>query len=168
MTQPDADAKFLLEGLQHFPDAHATVSAFRRVLAKRVEGVLGTPSAVWRTKEVKPTRGESNGLWAGAGGQMELTALAGKKLSLDVGILWGASHFTERVVALAAVYAATTIVGRLEDPAQEGVQLVRAGVQDLFALPLGNDTTDLEGAFRRVVGAAEKAVAAAIARASSA
>lgn len=162
MTMPDPDAKFLLDGLRYFPDAHATVTAYRRVLTKKVERVLGASNAVWSINEVKPTRAESNGLWAGACGQMELAALAGKKLTLDVGILWGASHFKEPAMAVAGVYGATVTLGhRLEDPVEVGIQFVRVGSQDLFALALGDDTTDVEESFRRVVAAAAKSVALA-------
>jgi hypothetical protein len=165
MTEADSDSNFLLEGLRHFPDAHATVSAFRRMVAEKVQDVLNSSRRdVWKPKDLKATRSESNGLWVGAGGAMMLESVPGKELVIDVGIWWKASHFKEPVNAVTAIYSATEIIGqRLDETKDADVHLVRNGSrQDLFFIALGNDTTDVEDAFRRVVEAAANAVASAI------
>ena len=167
MTQADADSQFLVAGLRHFPDAHATVGAFRRIVAEKVEAILrASRPDVWSSKEVKPTRAESNGLWVGAGGPMALVAMPGKVLSLDVGICWGSSYFPERVMAVADVYSASEVIGqRVQEPAGERVRVVRVGSrQDRFATPVSGESSDVEHAFHLVVEAAAIGVADAIAR----
>src|SRR5688572_2609086 len=113
MTEADSDSLFLAAGLQHFPDARAAVSAYRRLVTEKVEQILNSSRPdVWKPKEVKTTRSESNGLWVGAGGPMALHGLEGKELVIDVGIWWKASHFREPITAVAAVYSASEILGR--------------------------------------------------------
>jgi hypothetical protein len=165
VTQVHTDTSFLAAGVRHFPDAHATLSAFRRLVTEKVEEILNSSrSDVWKPKDVKATRGESNGLWVGAGGPMALESVVGKTLVIDVGIWWNSSHFKEPITAVAAIYSATDVIGRrLEGTDDAGVRLVRNGTrQDLFVMPLG-DTADVEDGFRRVVEAATNAVANAIA-----
>jgi hypothetical protein len=162
MTQVGSDSLFLAAGLKHFPDARAAVSAFRRVVAEKIEQILNASRPdVWKTTEVKITRSESNGLWVGAGGPMALKSAAGKTLVIDVGIWWKASHFKDPINAVAVVYSATEVLGRrLELHTEVGVRLVRSGSrQDLFFTPLGDDISDVEAAFRSVVEAATDAVA---------
>ena len=165
MTETDSDSTFLAAGLRHFPDAHATVSAFRRLVAERVQEILNSSRPdVWKPKDVKATRGESNGLWVAASGPMALESVPGKTLVIDVGIWWKSSHFKEPIAAVAVVYSAADVIGcRLEGADDAGVRLVRNGTrQDLFVTALTDDTTDLDDALRRVVEAATNAVANAI------
>lgn len=165
MRQPDSDSAFLAAGLQHFPDAHATVAAFRRLVAERVEVILNSSRLdVWRPIEVKATRAESNGLWVGAGGPMLLESFGGKTLVVDVGILWNSSHFKERVAVLAAVYSAENVLARrLEWTGDDRVRLVRNGTrQDWFATTFLGEPVDVEDTLRVVVEAAANAVASAL------
>ena len=159
----DFESSFLNAGLRHFPDAHATVSAFRRLVTEKVDEILSSSRPdVWKPKDVKGTRGESNGLWVGAGGPMALELVAGKALVIDVGISWNSSHFKEPVAIVAVVYSATAVIGRrLEERGDDGIRVVRNGNRDFFITAVGSDAKAVEDAFRRVVEAAASAVAAA-------
>jgi hypothetical protein len=97
---------------------------------------------------------------------MALESVAGKALVIDVGIWWKASHFREQRTAVAVIYSAADVIGRRVEWAEAaGVRLVRNGSrQDFFVTALGDDTTDVEDAFRRVVDSAANAVANAIAQ----
>ena len=165
MNPTDSDSTFLAAGLLHFPDAYATVDAFRRLVAERVQAILDSSRPdIWKPKEVKATRSESNGLWVGAGGPMALESVPGKFLILDVGIVWNRPQLKKPIMAGAYVVAAEDVLmQRLSDPSDAGVRLVRFGKNDLFVTALGGDALDVEGALRRVVEAAASAVAGAIA-----
>jgi hypothetical protein len=170
VTQADSDSSFLAAGVRHFPDAHAAVSAFRRLITEKVELILNSSRPdVWKPKDVHLTRGESNGLWVGAGGPMALEGITGRTLVIDVGIWWKSSHFKEPRAAAAVVYSAKDTIGRpLEGRDDAGVRFVRSGTKmDIFGIPLADDTADVEDALRRVVEAASHAVANAIAAAKT-
>jgi hypothetical protein len=164
----EQDSGFLSAGVRHFPDAHAAVNAFRRVITETVESVLQRSRPdVWKPAAIKLTRSEGNGLWVGAGGPMALAGLSDKSLVIDVGIWWNASHFQQPRVAVAALYGAADVVGRRLDVSAQGhgadVGLVRSGSRaDFFVLPLGDDVTDVGWALQAVVDTAASAVGVAV------
>jgi hypothetical protein len=164
VNQVDADSKFLAEGVQHFPDAHATVSAFRRLIEEKVQDILKSSRPdVWKPKDVKATKAEAGGLWVGAGGPMLLEALNGKELVIDVGIKWNAALLKGETAALAAFYSAAIVLGRrVEWNDNDNVRLVRQGNQDWFVVALRKPNPDVVEAFSLAVDAAATAVASAI------
>jgi hypothetical protein len=162
VTQAESDAQFLAAGIRHFPEAHATVGAFRRLIAEKVELILNSSSPdLWTPKEVKTTRSEASGIWVGAGGPMLLKS--GKTIVIDVGILWNSAYFDRRPATLAALYSVELVFGRrLDDAGERGVHLVRIGRHDWFANTSVADGGDVEDALRTVVEVAAAAVARAI------
>lgn len=170
MTQADTDSSFLAAGVRHFPDAHAAVSAFRRLITEKVQLILNSSRPdVWKPNDVHLTRGESNGLWVGAGGPMAVEGITSRTLVIDVGIWWRSSHFKEPSMAAAVIYSAKDTIGHQLDGSDDaGVRFVRSGTKmDIFAIALTDDTADVEDALRRVVEAASTAVANATAAAKT-
>src|SRR4051812_2700622 len=95
------DEEFLQAGICHFPDAYATVAAFRRLIAECAERTLrASRPDVWKPhRDIKPTKGETDGLWVGAGGPMVLSSNAAKQLVVDVGIWWNCPQLSVRTAA---------------------------------------------------------------------
>ena len=157
------ESSFLTAGIKHFPDAHATVAAFRRLVTALVTQILKSRPDVWKPKQqIKQTHGEATGLWVGAGGWMTLESDSSKQLNIDVGIKWSPPYFDERVVAQVVIYSATELMGAKPQAEDQVVNVVFKGRDAWFATSLEGDSPDVEAALRRVTDAAASAVLEAI------
>jgi len=161
-----AESEFLAAGVRLFPDAHAAVEQFRRLLRERVGAVLrGFRTEAWMVPsgtEFKTSKGGSDGLWCGAYGVVQLSNPQPTSAVIDVGLWWNSSSIPAHPVVFCAYFdeGPSAILKKLKVADGSGVEELRVGTTTHAIAPPSAGGTDLDADLSRVIAALAAAVLA--------
>lgn len=161
----DGPSDFLLQGLSHYPDAFTAVHEFRRQLRERVIArIRAFPWKAWQPdlKGLKPTHGESDGLWLGAGGRGGVTGRS-EAIVLDIGLWWRTADGVSTCEAGVSLHEGPAW---LQQPWTLPAPLRARGVltsKRYLYLPLPATAPDLDASLDTVLAAFDACLALAVA-----
>ena len=160
-----AESDFLAAGVRLFPDAHAAVEQFRRLLRDRVDAVLRAfETDAWTVPagaEFKSSKGGTDGLWCGAYGRVQLSRPQLANAVLDVGLWWNSSSIRAHPTVFCAYFddGPSDLLRKLRVVDGNGVEELRVGATThAIAPPSANGNLDDD--LRRVIAALASAVRA--------